>query len=212
MRCALHTMIACLVLSGFVRAQDVEPIPAEEAHKWAGRLLADIDKANTSPVKIAADANLANGIHVPDRLGVMVIPQKDLKETEELAAQFKSDCGAPLAYLLTYAVRPLVADNVAKAEQLRILKVIDDQGQSHEICVIPLAVKQVADDDYRLQGYGADNKLVIDAKFSQASESGSGSVTISVKDPDEGTLQGTVEVTVFGKYRASFRAQHIEGN
>ena len=46
--------------------------------------------------------------------------------------------------------------------------------------------------------------------FSSGDEVSSPPVKIEIEDADSGTYEGTVKVTVFGKYQASFRAAYVE--
>ena len=68
-------------------------VSAEQARRIGQTLLELVGKAEPMAVKIEADVARANGVHVPDKLGLLVIPQKDLAESEELAAQFKTESG-----------------------------------------------------------------------------------------------------------------------
>src|SRR5687768_10515325 len=102
---AFVPVFACLVLP--LRAADeLKPIEADEAQRL-GKLLADeADKMDKAQIKVTADPNKASGLHVPHKVGILVVPQKELRESEELAAKFKLEKGAPLAYLFLHHLVP----------------------------------------------------------------------------------------------------------
>ena len=115
-----------------------------------------------------------------------------------------------MAYLFTYNVVPVIDGKAADVKHLRTVSVNDEDGVKRTIFVHLLAVRQVADDDYRLYVYGADKKPLVDARFSEGTGSELEPVAVRVKDADHGKKQGTVVVTVFGRFEASFRAGHHE--
>ena len=189
---------------------DLTPIEPELAKKF-GKILADeADKFEKPQVKITADADKANGVHVPDKVGVLIVPQKDLKESEELAAKFKADKGASLAYLFMYHVLPVIDGKPVEASKVRSVKIKDDNGGEHLIYVLLLSVRQLADDDYRLYCYGHDDKPLVESKFAEGTGPGAEPAAVEIKEPNEATMQGKLVVTVFGKYQASFTVGHKE--
>ena len=204
-------VVAILVAAPAVlAAQDLESVSAEQARRISQALLELVGKAEPLAIKIEADVAKVNGVHVPDKLGLLVIPQKDLAESEELAAQFKTESGAPLAYLFTYRVVPVIDGKLVGADRLRTVKVSDSRGEEHTAFVFALTARQLADDDYRLWVYGAGNKPLVDVPFSEGKTTGSAPVVVEIKRPDEAQMQGDVAITVFGKYQATFRAGYRE--
>jgi hypothetical protein len=140
----------------------------------------------------------------------MVVPQKDLNSGDELGAKFKSAKGASLAYLFMYHVLPVIDDKMVEANQLRSVKFTSDDGTEHTVHVMLLAVRQVAEGDYRLQAYGYEDKPLVETKFSEVASSGSDTVTCDIRDPNEQTRRGKLVVTMFGKYQASFPCGYKE--
>jgi len=207
MRRVLAVVALFLLTPSAVLAQGLEPMSGEEAEKIAARLCELAKEIEEPQIKISPDLDQANGVHVPRELGLLVVPQKGLEESEELAAKFKTDLGAPVAYLFAYRVVPIVEDEAIESEKLRTLK-LDDDGDHVEVYVYLLAVRQLAGDDYRLQAYGSGKEPIIDARFAQAAGSGSQTVTVEIKDVDTDKHQGTAVVTVFGKFQAQFRVGH----
>ena len=187
---------------------DLSPIEPELAKKF-GKLLADqAAKFEKPQVKVEADADKANGVHVPEKVGVIIVPQKDLKESEELAAKFKAEKGTPLAFLFLYNVTPVIDGKPVDPSKIRSVKITDESGTDHTVYCMLLAVRQTSDDEYRLYAYGHDDKPLVDAKFSEGTRPDNEPVAVEIKDPNEQTHQGKLVVTVFGKYQASFTVGH----
>ena len=184
------------------------PIEPEMAKQVGKRLSEEAAKLEKPQIKIEADSDKANGLHSPGKAGVLIVPQKDLKESEELAAKFKVDKGASLAFLFMYHIVPVIEGKTLDASLLRSVKFTDDSGAEHTVHVLLLAVKQLSEDDYRLHAYGQGDKPLIDAKFSEGPGPGAEPVAVEIKDANEQTGQGRLVVTAFGKYQASFQCGH----
>lgn len=200
----------CLLSTSLLSADDVKSIPADEVTKWGARFAKLADKIENPQIKIVADAGNANGVHVPDKFGIMIVPQQELKESEELAARFKSDSGAALAYLFAYHMVPVVDGQQIEADRLRSISFADEQGTERSVYTFLLTVRQLPEGDYRLYVYGKDEKPIVDARFSEGAGPGPEPVAVEIKDSDKQTREGKVVVTVFGKYEASFRARYKE--
>jgi hypothetical protein len=203
-------MVLVAGMSTWLHAQDLESIPSDKVRLFAEKLAEEAGKIDGLKIKIQADASQANGVHVKDMLGIIVVPQKDIKKGEESSVNFKAEKGVPFAYLFSYKVVPILDGKPVQADQLYTLKVSDNNGEERKVHVLPLTAKKLSDDDYRLQAYGCGDKPVVDAKFSSGDEVSSPPVKIEIEDADSGTYEGTVKVTVFGKYQASFRAAYVE--
>ena len=200
----LSAAVSLLLSAATALPESPQPIDAETAKKF-GKILADAAaKLDKQQLKIEADADLSNGVHVPDKLGLLLVPQKGLKEGEELAAKFKADKGAPLAYLFMYHLVPVIDGQPVDASRVRTVKVADDNGGEHTVYVLLLSVRQLAEDDYRLYCYGHDDKPLVNAPFSEGTGPGTEPAAVEIKEPNEQTLQGKLVITVFNKYQASF--------
>jgi hypothetical protein len=203
-------VLSLLAMPVAVQAEDLDRIPADMAQNIGAQLVEKAAELDKLQVKIEPDSQKANGVHVPKKIGALIVPQKDLTESEELAAKFKVEAGAPLALLFLYHIVPVIDGKALDANKLRSITITDGEGVSHDVQVIPLAVRQLADDDYRLYGYGTDAKPVLDVKFAEGTGPGDEPVAVEIKDVNHSTRQGTVAITVFGKYQATFKAAHDE--
>jgi hypothetical protein len=193
-------------ISRLITAADLESIPQDQAKAIGEKLSEEAGKIDNLKFKIDADTDKANGFHVPKKLGALIVPQKDLKESEELAAKFKMDPGASLAYLFIFKVAPVIDGKKIDTSLLHSTSIKDDQGNEHAVQVLLLSVRQLADDDYRLYGFGKDAKPIIDAKFAEGTSTGPTPVAVELKEVNDTTREGKVVVTVFGKFQASFQA------
>jgi hypothetical protein len=181
--------------------QAIEPAMAQAFGK---KLADEAAKIQKPQVKVTADSEKANGVHMPHKAGTLVVPEKDLMEGAELAAKFKEEKGTPIAYLFLYHLSPVINGAPADASRLYTVKLTNDEGAEQPIQVLLLAVRQLAEDDYRLYGYGHQDKPLVDAKFAEGTGPGAEPVAVELKDLNEQTKQGKLVVTVFGKYQASF--------
>ena len=199
-----------LSLSGMAGYRDdLEPVGKELAQKDGKQLSDEAAKFEKPQVKVEADPEKANGVHVPAKVGVLVVPQKGLEPNEELAAKFKTDRGASLAFLFLYNITPVIDGKPVDGSQLRSVKLTDDSGTEHTVHVLLLAVRQLADEDYRLHAYGHEDKPLVEARFSEGSPGQVPEpVAVDIKDPNVSTHQGKLVITVFGKYQASFTVGH----
>ena len=203
MKKMILTLAVCLFSPSLVMGDDLESIPLEAAQEIGALLAKQADKIEKLQVKVQANVEKANGVHVPDG-GLLVLPQKDLKENEELDAKLQTESGTSLGYLFALRVVPIVNGKRIDATRLRTVKISHD-GVESEVFVLLLAGRRLAEDDYRLYVYGKDKKPLVDAKFSEGSGPGPEPVAVEVKDVNEETRQGKVMITVFGKYQASFQ-------
>ena len=200
-----------LVISPVLNGADLEAIPADLVQRLATQFSEQAGKIEKAKFKVDPDTDKANGVHVPRMLGTLIVPQKGLKESEELAAKFKMDPGAALAYLFIYHLVPKVDGKQVDANQLHSVKFTDDNGNEITVQVLLLAIRQLADDDYRLYAYGQDAKPLVDAKFAEGTGPGPVPAAVELKDVNETTREGKVVVTVFGKYQASFQVGYSGG-
>jgi hypothetical protein len=202
-------IVICLAVPAVAAiVDDLIPIESALAQRF-GKLLSDeADKISKPQIKVTGDPDKATGLHVPAKIGILVVPQKDLKEGEELAEKFKNEKGASLAYLFLYNLVPVIDGQPIDASRLRTVEVADEEGMKHTVYVLLLAVRQVSDDDYRLHAYGHADKPLVDAKFSEGAGPGAEPVAVEVKDVNEANHQGKVVLTVFGKYQVSFTCGH----
>jgi hypothetical protein len=190
-----------------VLAQDLEELDPERAQRVAEMLVAKAGQIESPQVDLQVDVAKASGLKLRDD-GLLVVPQKGISETDE-NTDVDSEQGAALAYLfMSEGFCPVKGGTQVTESKLRILAVTDKQGVQRSVKCFLLAVRQLTDDDWRLYVYGAENKPLVDAQFAESTQDKLGPVSLSIDDV--AGSEGTLTVTVFGKYQASFRVAYTK--
>jgi hypothetical protein len=174
------------------------------AREITGLLVEATGRAEGLVVRVEPDLGQAHGYHVPGTKGVALVPQKGLRESAELDAQFDQPHGAPLAYLYLYRVTPVIGDKRVDLSQLPAVT-IEREDDAHEVHLLVLTVKRAAADDYRLYGYGKQPQPVVDTAFHAEESPAQTTVALTIVDANQQAQQATLRINVFGKYQAGFR-------
>jgi hypothetical protein len=156
-------------------------------------------------VKVEPDPGKANGVHKPEEVGVLIVPQKGLTE-DKLRDAAKAEAGAGVAFLFTYRLVPVVNGTAVAKEKMRSVTFTNDNGDKIEIHCLILAVRHVSDKERRLYVYGIDSKPLIDIPMSENAGPGTQPAAVEVKEIQD--QAGKLFVTLFGKDRASFKVMH----
>jgi hypothetical protein len=142
------TIGACLtiglsrILSGTVAAADFQSVESEKATEYADALSQMASKLKQVPVKIEPNASKAHGVHRPEEAALLIVPDKRLEEgVNETSPEVEKETGAPLGYLFTYRLVPVVANKPATGDQLRTVPVPTDEGREIPIVCLTLAVQ-----------------------------------------------------------------------
>ncbi|HID78840.1 MAG TPA: hypothetical protein EYP56_22950 [Planctomycetaceae bacterium] len=204
-RLLMSTVVAVVTgWTGWAIGQQLDAMPQQRARRIGEILMEAAAKIRPAQVRIEADAAQATGLTI-NRDGIVVVPQKGLAESEGKPEwDFRAESGVGLGYLfMTDAFCPLVEGKPVATKRMRALKVQDRQGRQVEVRCFLLAVRQLSDDDWRLYVYGADKKPLVDVPFEAAERAGLGPLALEVEKVVDN--QGTLAVTVLGKYKAGFR-------
>lgn len=192
--------LALLVLAPVQDDEEFKPLEAEWAHAIAEKLATEAAGFEKPRLKIDPDSAKAVGVHVPDKRGLLVAPQKELQEGA--AEGYAAETGKPLGYLFLYQMAPKVDGKPVDPARLHVAKFTNDEGRVFTIPTLLLSVRRVAEDDWRLYGYGKEEKPILDAKFAAGAGPGDKPVAIQVKELDG--RKDTLVLTLFDKYQASF--------
>ena len=186
-------------------AQELTQMEPERAQQVAELLVPKAAEVKSPQIEIKSDVSGAVGLRFRQD-GILVVPQKGLSEEGE-HPEVKTEPGAPLGYLfMTTSFRPVVKGKPVEPDKLRVVKVVDRQGNERSVICLLLAVRQLGDDDWRLYVYGPEKSPLVDAPFSLAEQEQTGPIALEIRDV-QGT-EGALVVTVFGKYEASFRIDY----
>lgn len=204
-RCVTVVGLALCVSSA--PGQGLERIDSQKARNVAESLVQKVAQIETPQVRVQPDASQAVGLTHKEE-GILVIPKKGLVEdAKEGNKEVNTQQGAGLGFLfMTSAFRPIVDGKPAGADMLRTVKVVDGQGQERTVTCLLLAVRQISEDNWRLLVYGSGKSPLVNVAFDEAQRPNSGPIAIDVEDVSDS--EGTLAITVFGKYKAGFRVAY----
>ena len=204
MRMLTHCLVALgwLTLSGGVFAQEsLEKIEGKAAKKVATQFAEQVQKFDKPQVKISPDITTANGVHKPEKAGVLVIPQKGLT-AQSLAKAAKTKEGAGVGFLFCHHLVPVINGQAVAKDQLRSvsfaagIQTVQAVGQ----------VRELPDKGLRLFVYGKGPKPLLSAKLSKSAGPGIKPLAVEVKDIEAET--GTLTLTLFDTHQAGFKVMH----
>ena len=192
------TAVGLLVAALSAQDEELKPVDAEFARGIAERLIQETGSFEKPVFTIDADPAKAVGLHIPDKMGLLVVPQKDVKEGE--SDEHRDAKGKRLGYLFFYRMVPAPEGKALDASKLHAVKISNDEGKSFTIPVLLLSVRRV-NDDWRLYGFGKDEKPVIDVKLSGGN--GPGETPVGIQMKEVAGRKDTLVVTLFDKYQAA---------
>ena len=208
MRMLTHCLVALgwLTLSGGVFAQEsLEKIEAKAVKKVATQFAEQVQKFDKPQVKISPDITTANGVHKPEKAGVLVIPQKGLT-AQSLAKAAKTKEGAGVGFLFCHHLAPAINGQAVAKDQLRSVSFAGDDGGEIEISCMLLVVRELPDKGLRLFVYCKGPKPLLSAKLSKSAGPGIKPLAVEVKDIEAET--GTLTLTLFDTHQAGFKVMH----
>ena len=200
-------VVFLLMSAATARAQEFEEIDSEDAQRIAKQLSEQAAKIEKPQVKIDADPQNAFGLRFR-KDGILIVPRKGLKE-EGIPEGAKTETGAGFAFLfMTERFSPIVDGQNVDESKLRTVKLTDNQGNERTIKCLLLASRQISEDEWKLYVYGSDKKPLAESRFSSKETDTERPVSIKVEDV-QGS-EGTLKVTLFGKYQAEIQIGYNE--
>ena len=190
--------VGLLLFASAAVADPLDPIPPEQVASIAPRLIEEANKLADPPIKIDADADKATGLFRQGVGGLMVVPVKGLKA--ESLGNAAEDNGAATGYFFLYRLRPVISGKTLEGDKVSTVILKDDNGAEREIAVLRLAAKKISDSEWKLLVFAKDKKPVFTAAFRQEANSSDQPVSLSAKEGQND--QGTLTITLFGKYAA----------
>lgn len=190
-----------------VSARDLEAMDGTMARDLATRLCREAQKIQNPQVKVTADIEKAQGVHEPSQAGVLIVPQKGLKEgVTDQSPEAEKESGTPLAYLFSYRILPVVNGQPITPEKLRKVKISMENGEEYTVYCMLVSARKVSDDDWRMYAFGVDKKPIVDVPFGYGDGPGSGPLAVEIKDVQH--VDGDLAVTVFDQFQASFKVRY----
>ena len=189
-----------VALLGALRAEELQPIPAEELAK-ATRLLMDANATMTDlPLKLELAADKATGFKAGD-VGAILIPDRRLKaEKGDKTEKRKNKNGAiPVGQLWTLKLSPKEQDTVVPNEKLRLVKV-KPKDREIELAVFSLGIERAGKKEFRLAVYGKDNSPVLRVPLTAAKAKGAAPAVMTPRQTGENS--GVLELKLLGRFKA----------
>jgi hypothetical protein len=173
--------------------EELSPVEAELARGIGERLAKDAKEFEKPRIRIEGDSSLAVGLHVPEKLGLLLVPQKGLKEED--AEGYDAETGKPLGYLFLYKMGVVVDGKTVERDRLHRVDITNDEGKAFAIPTLLLSVRRLANDEWRLYAFGKGEMPVLDSKFAPGSGTGDKPVSVQLKAVDG--RKDTLVITVF---------------
>jgi hypothetical protein len=189
--------LAFISVIGLVTAEP-QPIPPDRAVTIAKQI---IEAAGKTDPKIDVDCDQANGLYEQGRGGLMVIPRKDLKEDKVSGVEEPN--GMPVGFLCLYRLTLLLDGKAVSADSLPTVTVKNDAGNDMSIITLRLAIKKESEENWKLLVFSKDKKPILSSAFRMDPNNSEQPISVSVKDIKEN--EGTLVVTLFGKYAADVK-------
>ena len=159
-----------------VYAAELESFEADAAQRIGSALSSEAAKIKNPQVTVSPDSDKAQGVRRPGEAGVVIVPNEEIREVIQDQDAVEKESGAPLGYLFSYRILPVVNGRSIDSSKLRQVSLTDDGGDSFTVQCMILAVRRVSDNDWRLYVYGADAKPLVDVPFSEGIGPGHGMV------------------------------------
>lgn len=196
-------LLALVLVFLTVPAVAAERLETDVVQRFAKWLVEELNKIDKVPLEIEADVDRAVGVKIADDTGVILVPQKGMKE-DEIDMRVDSEQGAPLAVVfMSRGIRPILDEQVVAADKIGTLERTNRQGNTFQIGYLLLAVKRISDSEWRLRVFGKDEMPLLEAPF--RSGAGPEDLPVAIDFHDVNDTQGKLEITVFEKYQAEIR-------
>lgn len=176
--------------------EGLRPVPKADAQR-IGAMLANLANNFRRPqVRIGADPSKSVGVIVPEHGGILLIPQRGMREDRPSDMAAKN--GGPLGmFFSSPRLLPKVDGKLVRPEDLHSVVIVKKGGEKERVNCLLLSVKKLSDEDYRLYGFGRGDKPIIDVKITDGDGPDTMPMAMEI-DGDE------VVITIYGKYQARF--------
>lgn len=186
-----------LLLATCAIAEEIQPMPAEQAGKIARKVAAALGAPADAPFAVDGDADKSAGIKASGETGLLAIP--DRKLTAESVANAGKVVSA-LGQLWMRNVVPAVSNAAASPAQLRTVTVRDgDQEAKVEVYFLGITKNDAGTLELGL--YAKDKEPLVKVPLVKTDAPAS-AAPIALDGHKEGESTGVLVVTVFGSYKA----------
>jgi hypothetical protein len=190
---ALFTVLA-------VRAQDIQPIPAEELAKATALLMDANSRLGDQPLKLELAPDQAVGFKAGDA-GALLIPDKRLKAEKPDKAEKKKSKGeaVPVGQLWTRGLSPKDKDAVLSNDKLRLTKITAGEKEM-ELAVYSLGIEHSGKKEFSLAIYGKGSSPVLRVPLTADKNKGAAPVVMTGRKTGEES--GVLQLSLLGRFKA----------
>lgn len=183
-----------------VRAQDIQPIPAEELAKATALLMDANSRLGDQPLKLELAPDQAAGFKAGD-LGALLIPDKRLKAEKPDKAEKKKSKGeaVPVGQLWTRGLAPKDKDAVLSNDKLRLTKITAGEKEM-ELAVYSLGLERSGKKELSLAIYGKGSSPVLRVPLTVEKNKGAAPVVMTGRKTSEES--GVLQLSLMGRFKA----------
>ena len=193
-------LLTLLLTTSALRAQEPQPLGAEELAKATALLIEASSRLGALPLKFDPASELAAGFKAGE-VGLLLIPDKRLKAAHADPADLKLAKGEtlPVGQLWTMNLSPKDKDATLPNAKLRLTKITAGDKEL-ELAVFALGIEQSAKGELQLALYGKGEQPVLRVPLTLEKNSGAAPVVLSARKT--GDESGVLELKFLGRYRA----------
>lgn len=183
-----------------IRAQDIQPIPAEELAKATALLMDANTRLGDQPLKLELAPDQAAGFKAGE-VGALLIPDKRLKAEKPDKAEKKKSKGEvqPVGQLWTRSLAPKDKDAVVPNDKLRLTKITAGEKEL-ELAVYSLGIEHSAKKEFVLAIYGKGSSPVLRVPLTVEKDKGAAPVVMTGRKTGEES--GVLELKLLGHFKA----------
>ncbi len=193
----IAVLFACALT---IRAQELQPIPAEELTKATQLLMEASAQITDLPLKLELAPDQASGFKAGE-VGALLIPDKRLKAERPDKAEKKKTKGEvmPVGQLWTLKLSPKDKDAVLANDKLRLVKV-NGKDKELELALFTLGIERAAKQEFQLVIYGKGSQPVLRVPLVIEKNKGAAPVVLSARKTGEES--GVIELKLLGRFKA----------
>ena len=193
-------LLTVLLTTSALRAQDPQPLPAEELAKATALLAEASTRLGVLPLKFELAPEQATGFKAGE-VGVLLIPDKRLKAETGDKAELKSLKGEtlPVGQLWTKNLSPKDKDATLPNAKLRLTKITAGDKEL-ELAMFALGIEQSAKGELQLAIYGKGEQPVLRVPLTLEKNPGAAPVVLTARKT--GDESGVLELKLLGRFKA----------
>lgn len=193
-------LIATLFTATTLRAQDLQPLPAEELAKATALLMDAGTRLGDLPVKFELAPGQAVGFKAGE-VGALLIPDKRMKVEKVDKADRKKTKGEaqPVGQLWLSKIAPKDKDTVLANDKLRLTKITAGE-KDLELSVFALAIESSGKREFQLALYGKGSQPVL--RVPLTADKNKGAAAVAMTGRKTGEESGVLELQLLGRFKA----------